>query len=302
MIAAPLLTENIPTGASTVNPPVRFKGRLHLSFTTAQKHTILNVIQQTAPLKVIRAFEQDSGGVLVHLHNVSGGILGGDQLDYQIDLAADTRVQLTTTSATRIYRRREVMPPAVQTTAISVGENALLEIVPDQIIPFAGSAYRQDTSIELADSAGLFWWETVAPGRLSRGELFAYELLTLRTRITVGDRPIALEHVNLEPALRAMPSFIRLSDYRYFSTFYICKVGVSQSHWLNLESQLREMALAISNKGDTIWGVSTLAAHGLVIRGLSGNGRALAPNLLQFWQQAKQALYSQDATPPRKIY
>ena len=48
---------------------------------------------------------------------------------------------------------------------MAVAENDLLELLPDPLIPFAGSAYQQQTQIDLADNAGLFWWETIAPGR-----------------------------------------------------------------------------------------------------------------------------------------
>ena len=50
-----------------------------------------------------------------------------------------------------------------------------------------------------------------------------------------------------------------------------------------------------------LWGVSTLAAHGLSIRALSVNSRAIQHGLLHFWQVAKQAIYGLDATPPRKV-
>jgi urease accessory protein len=282
--------------------PYRVKGRLHLHFAATRNKTILNVVEQTPPLKVIRAFDQESGAVLVHLHNVSGGVLSGDSLEYNINLDPDTDVQLTTTSATRVYRQREGAPSAVQCTEITIGKNALLEYVPDPVIPFAHSLYRQETHIKLENGAGLFWWETIAPGRTSRGELFEYDKLELVTSISADTRPIALEHARLEPTLRPLTSPSRLGAYRYFSTFYICKVGIEQSEWLALEAQLRTLATGLSQRGEVTWGVSTLVAHGLVIRGLSVNGRALAGGLLAFWQAAKQSLYGRAAVMPRKVY
>ncbi len=291
----------------------RVEGRLHLRFqsdSTAQsaKKTVLHVLEQRPPLKVIRAFEQDSGGVLVHLHNVSGGILGNDLLEYKIDLETNTEVQLTTTSATRIYRHRQrnVASPAVQAMQITVGERSLLEYLPDPIIPYAHSDYRQQTHISLAQGAGLFWWETITPGRVAHNERFAYHRLELETSIVAADsfgqRPVALERICLELALRPLSSPVRLGAYQYLSTFYICKVGVAQSQWLALESQLRALAIERSRRDEIIWGVSTLVAHGLAIRGLSVSGRAIAPGLLAFWQAAKAFLYDRAAVIPRKIY
>ncbi len=39
---------------------------------------------QEPPWRVIRAFPQDNGAALVHLHNVSGGVLAGDDLHLDI--------------------------------------------------------------------------------------------------------------------------------------------------------------------------------------------------------------------------
>jgi urease accessory protein len=93
-----------------------------------------------------------------------------------------------------------------------------------------------------------------------------------------------------------------MGHYRYFSTFYICRIELPESDWTALESELACIALDLSKPDEIVWGVSTLVAHGLVVRALSRNGRAIAPGLLRFWKAAKQALYNQDAIPPRKIY
>ncbi len=262
----------------------------------------MNVLEQTGPLKVVRAFRNDEGDALVHLHNVSGGILGGDQFQYNVDLQPGAQVQLTTTSATRVYRQRDTATTSLAHTNITIGEQAILEYLPDPIIPFARSAYHQETTIQLAENAGLFWWETITPGREARGELFEYARLNLSVCISVADRPIALEKVRLEPSLRPLNSAVRLGQYRYFSTFYICKTGLEAAHWLMLENELSTLAAELSRPGSIFWSVSTLVAHGLIVRCLSRTGRPIPAGLIAFWQAAKQSLYGRAALPPRKVY
>ena len=145
--------------------------------------TILNVSQQDPPLKVVRAFALADGSALAHLHNVSGGLLGGDKLALSVRVGAGARVQLTTTGATRVYRPREEASPVSQISDITVGENALLEYVPDAIVPFAGARYSQRTTVRLAAGAGLFWWEILAPGREAHGEIFEYECVEMKTDV-----------------------------------------------------------------------------------------------------------------------
>src|SRR5260370_14501793 len=191
----------------------RVDGRLRLRFEARgdSKQTIFAESEQQLPLRIVRAFQLDDGGSLVHLHNLSGGVLGGDHLDLTVEVGPGAVAQVTSTGATRIYRSRKNAEPAEQRLQISVGDDGLVEYLPDQLIPFAGSSYRQETRIELGANAGLFWWETVAPGREARNELFAYDLLQLKTWISALGQPIAIQHMRIEPARRSTSSLARLS-------------------------------------------------------------------------------------------
>src|SRR5258708_39478074 len=100
-------------------------GKLKLSFDCDHGQTAMRVVEQTPPLRVIRAFAIDNGAALVHLHNVSGGVLGGDQLHTDVMVAANARAQITTTSATRVYRRRTEAGLSGQSMSIMGGEDAL---------------------------------------------------------------------------------------------------------------------------------------------------------------------------------
>jgi len=274
---------------------------LDFEFDQAAGCTVLAASRQQAPLQVVRAFALEDGAALAHLHNVSGGLLGGDGLELRTHVGAGASAQLTTTGATRIYRARELAADAVQSNHISVGENALLEYVPDPIIPFAGARFRQQTTIQLASGAGLFWWEILAPGREARGELFAYDRMELRMDIWTPERLIAAERIRLEPRVHAVSSLARLGDYRYWATFYICRVGADRKVWAAAEQRLREVAASVSPDGETRWGVSTLATDGLVVRCLAREGRWVLAGLREIWTAAKSLLYGREAIPPRKV-
>jgi urease accessory protein len=264
--------------------------------------TTLRIREQRPPLRVVRAFPQPDGAALVHLHNVSGGVLGGDDLALNVAVGPNAAATLTTPGATRLYRCRAGDAPARQRTDVTVAAGGLLEILPDPLIPFAGSRYRQETRITLGADAGLFWWETVAPGREAGGERFAYEDLHLTMDIVANGRPIAIERTRLQPALRRPDSPARLGPFGYFATLYICRVGLEHARWLALEEHLAAIAAGRTEPGRAVWAVSTLTAHGLVIRALAMNGRETAAGLVEFWQPAKMALYNRAAVPPRKMY
>ncbi len=290
--------------ANTPTSSTRVQGALRLTFAYQQdlQQTALIACEQSPPLRVVRAFPLADGAALAHLHNLSGGVLGGDQLALSVNVGPRASVQLTSTGATRLYRCRPQMSAASQTTSIQVQEGGLLEYLPDPLIPFAGARYRQSCAIDLADDAGLFWWETVAPGRTARGELFAYDQLHLSTKITAHGRPLAIERYTLEPQRKSISSLARLGPYHYFCSLYVCRVGVDAARWLKLERALNELAYQISTPGEVSWGASCLVAHGLAVRGMSYQGHRLTSGLMKFWQEAKLALYRREAIPPRKVH
>jgi urease accessory protein len=301
-------TGEASAGAASLHPssfrPHPFTGRLRLRFERDREagRTLLAACEQQPPLRAVRAFPAGGGASLVHLHNLSGGVLGGDRLELFVEVGSGARAQLTSTGATRLYRCREGQPAATQRQRFEVGEGALLEYVPDELIPFAGARYRQETVVELADGAGLFFWETVAPGRAARGEVFAYSTLEFRLDVKARGVPLAEERVALEPARRPLQSAARLGPYLYFSTFYACRVGPEAPRWLALERELSGLARQLSRPGETLWGVSALPAHGLVVKALSVTGRAITRGLQVFWRASKLSLYGEAAVPPRKVY
>jgi urease accessory protein len=299
----PHAPEAQPAEATPLARPQATAGRLELLFhAAAGQPTRLRSLVQQPPLRVVRTCPLPEGGALAHLHNVSGGVLGGDQLRLGVTLEPQTRVQLTTTGATRIYRHRPALPVASQQSRFQVGAGALLELLPDALIPYRSARYQQSTHYRLDDDAGLMAWETVSPGREAHGELFAYDELALRTEIWAGDTPLALEQILLKPATGSPVSPARLGRYRYFTTFYACRVGQPPALWSELEGQMSDLAQRLSAAGEMIWGASSLPAHGVVVRGLSLNHRMLAAALPLFWGLARRRLYGTAAIPPRKVY
>lgn len=282
----------------------RSHGLLRLRFERGESagRTTLSSCEQRPPLQVVRSFPSGENATLAHLHNLSGGVLGGDTLELSVEVCDSARAQLTSTGATRLYRCRHGAPAAVQRQTFRVGRDALLEYLPDELIPFAGARYQQETIIELSEGAGLFWWETVAPGRAARGELFMYDSLRFRLDLTARGLPLACERVTLDPARRPLQSPARLGPYLYFATFYLCRVGAPATRWLELEAELSELARSLSSQGSILWGVSALPAHGLVVKALGMRGRDITRGLFDFWRASKSALYGEPAIPPRKVY
>ncbi|WP_052890175.1 urease accessory protein UreD [Thermogemmatispora carboxidivorans] len=275
--------------------------RLGFAYEASTGRSRLLVQEQRPPLQVVRAFSTDEGGALVHVHNLSGGVLGDDRCELVIEVGPGARAMLTSTGATRLYRPRAADRPALQRWQVHVGAGALLEHLPDALIPFAGARYRQEVLISLAEDAGLFWWEMVAPGRVARGECFAYEWLELLLTITSAGCPLAIERFRLEPHGRSPFSLARLGPYRYCASLYVCRTGLPRQRWADLEAELAGLAQELSRPGVCVWGVGRLPADGLMVRGLAQEGLPLSAGLPEFWRLARLRLYGRMLPLPRKI-
>jgi urease accessory protein len=273
---------------------------LHLSFeSNAGGASILRVKQQQPPWRVVRGFQSPSGETLAHVHNVSGGILDTDSLHWRVDVAPLAQAQVTSTGATRIYRSRSPDRVAAQRGSVSVGEGGYLEYLPDQLIPFAGSRFEQTTRVELRRGASLIWWDRIAPGREASGEVFRFESLASSFELIADNEPAAIERWTIEPLLRNLDSRVRLGPFRHFASCYVCRAGEPASYWRAFETEMQSVANRLSGP-ELLWGVTSLRAHGLVIRGVAVGGRPLADGLVEIWKAAKWSLCGRVAVLPRK--
>jgi len=275
---------------------------LHLSFeATGAGATILRVKQQQPPWRVVRGFPAPTGETLAHVHNLSGGILDSDSLSWQVDVGPRAQAQLTSTGATRVYRSRSPGSRASQCIRASVAPDAYLEYLPDQLIPFAGSRFDQKVRIEIERGGSLIWCDRVAPGREAADEIFRFESLTSDFELVADGQPIAIERWTLAPLVQRMDSIARLGPFRHFASCYVCRAGEPASYWKNFETQMQTVADQLTS-AEVLWGVTSLRAHGLAIRGLAVSGRSLAGGLVEIWKAAKWILCGRVATLPRKVH
>ncbi|HKQ62649.1 MAG TPA: urease accessory protein UreD [Candidatus Polarisedimenticolaceae bacterium] len=150
-------------------------GALRLSFERRGAVTALTGCRSTLPLQVLAPVALDDPAAVVSILNPTGGLLGGDRLSIEVDVAARAHAVLTTPSATRVYRADGA--PTVQTVRLRLGPGAVVEWVPDHTIPFAGSALRQAFDVELDETAALVLVDAFSAGRIALGEAWRFALL-----------------------------------------------------------------------------------------------------------------------------
>lgn len=140
----------------------------------------------------------DQGSLVLNIANPTAGFFDGDRVHAEVTVARGARLVLGTPAASRVYRTRGGKP-AANFQQFHVEENASLEWNPEPFIPHAGASYEQTTKIHLHGTSSLLFFEWLAPGRVAKGEIFAYQNLRWELDLTVDGNLAARERYDLRP-------------------------------------------------------------------------------------------------------
>ncbi|MEO5735020.1 MAG: urease accessory protein UreD [Rubrivivax sp.] len=127
--------------------------------------------RHSGPLRVLQRLYPEGPAVCHHvLVHPPGGIVGGDQLEVEADLAPGSHALLTTPGATRCYRSTGAC--SRQSVTARVAEGARLEWLPLEAIAHNGCEAENRLRFELAAGAEMIGWDTLALGLPAAGHRF----------------------------------------------------------------------------------------------------------------------------------
>jgi urease accessory protein len=191
-------------------------------------------------------------------------------------------MQITTTGATRLYRHRQGAEDSEQRIKLTVAQGAMLEYLPDPLIPFAGSRHAQRTKISLGPNSTLIWWEVLA-------NTFEFERLQISNVIDICGKPALREDFLLEPSQRPLTSLVRMGNNTHLTSFNVFSEGKTSSFWSIMADEFRKITPGVS-----------IFPNGAVARALSTRHH---PRLLDALRHAASVLLTgKPAVPPRKVY
>jgi urease accessory protein len=167
-------------------------GKLNLIYAKRQNQTQLIHAHHQSPLKIQRPFYPEGEEIChsVTLHT-AGGVVGGDQLSYDIHLQANSQALITTAAASKIYRSNGHQ--AKQNIQIKLDSNSYLEWLPQETIIFNDANYYQNIRVELAENATFMGWEITRFGRSARGEKFLSGNFRSHTEIWRLGKPLWID-------------------------------------------------------------------------------------------------------------
>jgi urease accessory protein len=184
------------TRAGTAGAMQRAHGIGRLSFVRRGEATSVHDSYQEAALRLRMPKPERGAPLEVVIINTAGGLTGGDRFDLAIDAGPQTRAVVTTQAAEKVYRSSG--DKGRFHTAITVGEGASLDWLPQEAILFDGSALDRRLDVVMAADSTFLAVEAVVFGRLARGETVDRAFLFDRWRIRRGGRLVYAEGLAVE--------------------------------------------------------------------------------------------------------
>ena len=283
-------------GALPVGAPGKV-GLLELSLARSGGATRVVRQRQRAPLHVYRPIHLDPNVpemAFLFIQQFGDGFVGGDRCQVKIDCGPDTAVHVTTQAATNLYRAERNY--ATQLVELNVGPGAVLEYLPDAVVPFRGSCFFQRTRLIADPSSTVIFGEMLLPGRVARGEVHAYDLYWAETEARRPDGSLLFADVlRLRPAEGTGPRSIGLlGGNDVVATLYVL---TQRAPAVDLVELTRE-ALA----GDQVLaGASELPnGCGVSIRILGPTSKEARAALTDAWSAARRTLLGSPPPDLRK--
>jgi len=248
------------------------------------------------PLQIMPPHYQDQDGtVFAYMLNPSGGILQHDRLLTEITMEEGSRALITTPASTKIYKMDDGF--AVLESKIQMYDGSILEYIPEHNVPFAGSKTYQNTEFHLDKGATLISFDMVTPGRVSRGEVFQYDICQSKTKIYVGGKLVAYDSAHIEPKKMDLTALGQLECHGANGTIYVYRDQMGEE----VCDAVRDFGMDHQEYAkDVRFGATMVTDSLMIVRLISEDVWAMQNAMLGMWDIIRRMLLGKPAVRIRK--
>ncbi|BCH63585.1 urease accessory protein UreD [Agrobacterium vitis] len=255
--------------AVTIDPqcarPQRAKGSGRLDTKLFQGRSRLETFFQEGCAK-IRIPESFNGRMEAVLINSSGGLTGGDQLDWDFTAGDGTHLTLTTQACEKIYKA--AADTASISSRITVGEGAAVHWLPQESILFDQASLTRRLEVDLHETAEFLSVEAILLGRKAMGESMRHGLVRDRWRIRRSGRLIHAEDLALTGAIADLTAEKAVLGGRVAFATLLYTGRQAEAHMAALQ-RLTDRPSGLGDVGISLWN------NKLVARFISSDGFSL---------------------------
>lgn len=241
-----------------------YTGYLQLSTEKKRGKTIAQDMYFYGAFKLMSPFYLNNDEqACFYIMNPGGGYVDGDTYRMDIHLDKEAQLLLTTQSASKIYKTPK--NPVVQEINITLKEGSLLEYLPDPIIGYKNSRYKQKTIVHMEKGTSLIATDIITSGWDPKGNLFSYQMLDLNTKVYLDDNLILLDHIRLTPDIQTLSSIGHFEEYSHLGTMIVVSEYTDESLISMLYDLLETQNLKCR------FGLSMLSKPGFMLRILASS-------------------------------
>jgi urease accessory protein len=223
----------------------RHHGYLSLDLVCGDGRTSIARQRSRPPLQTFGLQDADChGSAYLQIVNPCGGLFEGDSTAVEVSLQRGAHLYLTTQAATKVYpaEHGQVTRQHIQ---LRVASGATL--------------YAQEIEIQVKSGGVCLVAEVLAPGRIARGERFAYQMVRSRVEGWMDDRLALFEQLRLQPQQDSYTGVGMMDGQSYVATLYVL---TSQ----DLDPWIRGWNRSLAEQHGECVGITALAYGGLVVR------------------------------------
>jgi urease accessory protein len=190
-------TDPSTRGTVAPAPPADAGWQANLKLEIAVRHGRSRVVgkHQLGPLAIQRPFYPEGAPCHLYLLHPPGGVVGGDRLEVEIQVAGGAHALVTAPGATKFYR--SAGPLGRQTQRMLVAAGGVLEWFPHENIFFPGASCRLSTQVALSGDARFIGWEIQCLGRPTIGERFGEGRTEIALTLSRDDRPLLTDRLRV---------------------------------------------------------------------------------------------------------
>lgn len=292
------VTDNVEKRVAT-----GWRAKLALQLQEIDGCTRLTRRQHNGPLYVQRPFyPEDNGTCHLYILHPPGGVVGGDQLEIQVQAAHQAKVLITTPAAGKCYRSAGAY--ARVANYLEVQQGAWLEWFPQETILYNGSKTELNTRVQLADDSAQFvGWEVICLGCPAAEAYFRQGSCRQAFEIWKNEQPVWIdralygasgthaENTNGQSLLQFLQAPWGLGGNTVVGTMVCTTTEAGLAAWL------REQLAAFSATSTRL--VVTALAGVLVVRYLGNDAFQARALFSQCWQLLRPQLSGREMVLPR---
>jgi len=267
----------VPVAASE-GPHTTTRGVARLSVAHVGGRSAVAGLYAAQPLRILTPKPGVGEALTAVIANLSGGIVGGDSYETEIDLASGADLSVAAQAAEKVYRSTGA--EAQNRLAFRLGDGAALEWLPQGTILFDRAIFRQSVRFDLAGNATLLAGAISILGRSAMGETVSSGRYREHWDLRRDGKLIWADRFDLYDAAAAAGAASALCDVSCFATALFARPGAAEDlEWV------RE---AMDGNGPAVRaGVTAIDDHLLAMRWLGGDAMRLREAVGRFWGRAR---------------